>query len=198
MDQAGRLAFWWDPPGHGDFWPGHIKELGGIRSQFHHVIDIVPTLLEATGIHAPEVVDGIKQKPIEGVSMAYTFDTAGANKPSTHKTQYSEMAGVHAIYHEGWVAATTPVRPPWELGGAAMKDPATGFKWELYNISEDWTQNNNLAASNPQKLKDMQDLFWVEASKYQVLPLDASAVTRFVAPRPNSRRAGQSSTIPHP
>ena len=94
-------------------WPGHIKELGGIRPQFHHVIDIVPTLLEATGIRAPETVDGIKQKPIEGVSMAYTFDAASANKPSTHTTQYFEMVGVHAIYHDGWVAATTPVRPPW-------------------------------------------------------------------------------------
>jgi len=88
-------------------WPGHIKDLGGIRPQFHHVIDIVPTLLEATGIKAPEVVDGIKQKPIEGVSMAYTFDSANANKPSTHTTQYFEMIGVHAIYHDGWVAATT-------------------------------------------------------------------------------------------
>ena len=166
-------------------WPGHIKELGGTRTQFHHVIDIVPTLLEATGIHAPETVNGIKQKPIEGVSMAYTFDAAGANKPSTHTTQYFEMMGVHAIYHDGWVAATTPVRPPWVLGGPAMTDPANGFKWELYDITKDWTENNNLAASNPQKLKELQDLFWVEARKYQVLPLDASAVTRFVAPRPN-------------
>jgi arylsulfatase len=166
-------------------WPGHIKDLGGIRTQFHHVIDVVPTLLEATGIHAPDTVDGIKQKPIEGVSMGYTFDAANANKPSTHTTQYFEMLGVHAIYHEGWVAATTPVRPPWDLGGAAMKDPATGFKWELYNITKDWTENNNVAASNPQKLKEMQDLFWVEARKYQVLPLDASGVTRFVAPRPS-------------
>ena len=106
--------------------------------------------------------------------MAYTFDAANANKPSTHTTQYFEMMGVHAIYHDGWVAATTPVRPPWELTGAAMTDPANGFKWELYNISKDWTENNNLAASNPQKLKEMQDLFWVEARKYQVLPLDAS------------------------
>jgi arylsulfatase A-like enzyme len=165
-------------------WPGHIKELGGIRPQFHHVIDIVPTLLEATGIRAPETVDGIKQKPIEGVSMAYTFDAAGANKPSTHKTQYFEMGGVHAIYHDGWVAATTPI-PPWVAGGPAMTDPATGFKWELYDITKDWTENNNLAASNPQKLKEMQELFWVEARKYQVLPLDASKFTRFVAPRPS-------------
>ena len=149
------------------------------------MIDIVPTLLEATGIRAPETVAGIKQKPIEGVSMAYTFDAAGANQPSTHKTQYFEMISMHAIYHDGWVAATTPVNPPWELGSAAMKDPATGFKWELYNITKDWTENNNLAASNPQKLKEMQDLFWVEARKYQVLPLDASKFTRFVAPRPS-------------
>ena len=166
-------------------WPGHIKELGGIRPQFHHVIDIVPTLLQATGIRAPETVDGIKQKPIEGVSVAYTFDAAGANKPSTHTTQYFEMGGVHAIYHDGWVAATTPVTPPWIGVGPAMADPAHGFKWELYNISKDWTENNNLAASNPQKLKEMQDLFWVEARKYQVLPLDASKFTRFVAPRPS-------------
>jgi arylsulfatase A-like enzyme len=166
-------------------WPGHIKDVGGIRTQFHHVIDIVPTLLEATGVQAPETVNGIKQKPIEGVSMAYTFDAAGANKPSTHKTQYFEMLSMHAIYHDGWVAATTPVQPPWVLGGPAMTDPATGFKWELYNITKDWTENDNLAASNPQKLKEMQDLFWVEARKYQVLPLDASKLTRFVAPRPN-------------
>jgi arylsulfatase len=166
-------------------WPGHIKDVGGIRPQFHHVIDIVPTLLEAAGIPAPEQVNGIKQKPIEGVSLAYTFDAANATKPSTHTTQYFEMMSVHAIYHEGWVAATTPVRAPWDLGGAAMKDPATGYKWELYNITKDWTESKDLAAENPQKLKEMQDLFWVEARKYQVLPLDASGVTRFVSPRPS-------------
>jgi arylsulfatase len=173
--------------GRGWQFPGPVtsRTLAAIRPQFHHVIDIVPTLLEASGIRAPEVVDGIKQKPIEGVSMAYTFDAAGASKPSTHKTQYFEMAGVHAIYHDGWVAATSPVRAPWEFTGAAMPDPATGFKWELYNISKDWTENNNLAAINPQRLKELQALFWVEARKYQVLPLDASALTRFVAPRPN-------------
>jgi len=166
-------------------WPGHIKETGGIRPQFHHVIDIVPTILEATGIKAPEVVNGIKQKPIEGVSLAYTFDAAGAKKPSTHKTQYFEMMGVHAIYHEGWVATTIPVRPPWVLGGSAMPDPASGFKWELFDLSRDWTQNQDMAAANPKKLKELQNLFMVEAKKYQVLPLDASAVSRFVAPRPS-------------
>jgi arylsulfatase len=166
-------------------WPGHIKDLGGIRPQFHHVIDIVPTILEVTGIPAPEVVNGIKQKPIEGVSMAYTFDKANANAPSSHKTQYFEMMGPHAIYHEGWVAATIPVRPPWVLGGPAMTNPATGFKWELYDLTKDWTQSENVADKHPLKLEELKALFWIEADKYQVKPLDASAVTRFVAPRPS-------------
>src|SRR5208337_1646176 len=95
-------------------WPGHITDAGGLRTQFHHVIDIVPTILEATGIPAPEVVDGIKQKPIEGVSMVYTFDRANANAPSTHHTQYFEMMGDHAIYHDGWIASTKVMRPPWD------------------------------------------------------------------------------------
>ena len=97
-------------------WPGHIKDVGGIRTQFHHVIDIVPTILEAAGIQAPEVVNGIQQKPIEGVSMAYTFDQANATAPSKRDTQYFEMVGNRAIYHDGWVAATTPPSPSWELG----------------------------------------------------------------------------------
>ena len=88
-------------------WPGHIKDVGGVRSQFHHVIDIVPTILEATGIKAPDLVDGIKQNPIEGVSMAYTFDAANANAPSTRKTQYFELIANRGIYHEGWYANTT-------------------------------------------------------------------------------------------
>ena len=94
-------------------WPGHIKDAGGIRTQFHHMIDIVPTILEATGIQAPMMVNGIAQKPIEGVSMAYTFDKANANAPSTRTTQYFEMFGNRAIYHDGWIAATTP---PGRLG----------------------------------------------------------------------------------
>ncbi len=104
-------------------WPGHIKDLGGIRNQFHHVIDVVPTLLEASGIPAPEYVDGIKQAPIEGTSFAYTFDQKNANKPSAHKTQYFEMMGDHAIYHEGWIASTKVIRPPWETVGAVNPDP---------------------------------------------------------------------------
>ena len=98
-------------------WPGHIKDKGGIRWQFHHVIDIVPTILEATGIPAPDMVDGIAQKPIEGVSMAYTFDKANADAPSPHTTQYFEMMGVQGLYHDGWMLSAVPMRAPWELLG---------------------------------------------------------------------------------
>src|SRR4029077_14716295 len=94
-------------------WPGHITDLGGIRTPLHHMIDIVPTLLEATGIQAPDTVDGIKQKPIEGVSMAYTFDKANASAPSKRDTQYFEMAADRAIYHDGWIGNTMPCGPPW-------------------------------------------------------------------------------------
>ena len=165
-------------------WPKVITDKGGIRNQFHHVIDIVPTLLEATGIKAPEIVDGIPQKPIEGVSMMYTFDKANANAPSTHKTQYFEMMGDHAIYHDGWIASTKVMRPPWGVAGAVSQDPA-GFPYELYDLTKDWTQFENLAAKYPDKVKEMANLFWVEAEKYQVLPLDATVATRVVAPRPS-------------
>ena len=110
-------------------WPNRIKDAGGIRHQFHHVIDIVPTILEATGIPAPEMVNGIAQKPIEGVSMAYTFDKANANAPSTRKTQYFEMFGNRGIYHDGWIACTTPPLPPWLMGPAKM--PGRGQRLQV-------------------------------------------------------------------
>ena len=166
-------------------WPGHIKDVGGIRNQFHHMIDVVPTLLEVTGIHAPETVDGIKQAPIEGVSFAYTFDAANANKPSTHKTQYFEMMGDHAIYHEGWMASTKVIRPPWDVAGPVNQDPLNNVTWELYDLTKDWTQSDDISAANPGKLKELKELFLTEAKKYEVLPLDASVATRLVAPRPN-------------
>jgi arylsulfatase A-like enzyme len=166
-------------------WPGHIKDVGGIRTQFHHVIDIVPTILEATGIQAPEVVNGIKQKPIEGVSMVYTFDAANANAPSKRDTQYFEMVGNRAIYHDGWIAATTPPSPPWELGTGKMV-PLDQYKWELYNITEDYSEFNDLAASNPDKLKELQAMFQTEAAKYQVLPLDNSGFVRLLTARPSA------------
>ena len=169
-------------------WPGHIKDAGGIRNQFHHVIDIVPTILEATGIRAPETVNGITQTPIEGVSMAYTFDKANADAPSKHKTQYFEMFGNRAIYHDGWIASTVPYRTPWNGTAPTPKDIVNGVTWELFDLSKDWTQNNDVAAANPDKLKELQDLFWVEAAKYQVLPLDASASDPVHPAAPQHRR----------
>jgi len=166
-------------------WPGHIKDLGGVRTQFHHVIDVVPTILEAAGIQAPEEVKGIKQKPIEGVSMLYTFDSANANAPSKRDTQYFEMVGNRAIYNDGWIAATTPPSPPWELGTGAMP-PIDQYKWELYHIADDYSEANDLAASNPDKLKEMQALFLKEAGKYQVFPLDNSGFVRLLTARPSA------------
>ena len=166
-------------------WPGHITDAGGIRNQFHHVIDVVPTILEATGIQVPNMVDGIAQKPIEGVSMAYTFDKANADAPSRRDTQYFEMLGNRGIYHDGWYANTAPINPPWELAGIANPDVIDAYKWELYDVRKDWTQNHDLAAANPAKLKEMQDLFMIEAATHQVFPLDNSLGTRLVAPRPS-------------
>ncbi len=166
-------------------WPNRINDGGTIRHQFHHVIDIVPTILEASGIQPPDVVDGVDQDPIEGVSMAYTWDKANAEAPSTHHTQYFEMFGERAIYHEGWMAATVPFRSPWDGTAQPPQDVVNDAKWELFDLSKDWTQSTDVSAENPAKLKELQDLFWVEAAKYQVLPLDASALTRFIAPRPS-------------
>ena len=131
------------------------------------------------------MIDGIKQRPIEGVSMAYTWDKANANAPTRHTTQYFEMLGNRAIYHEGWVAATTPANLPWAPSTATPPDVITGYKWELYNVQEDPTQSNDLAAKMPDKLKQMQDLFYSEAKKYDVLPLDNSSLVRFNTPRPS-------------
>ena len=166
-------------------WPGHITDKGGIRNQFHHVIDIVPTILEVTGIPAPVMVDGIAQKPIEGVSMAYTFDKAKADAPSPHHTQYFEMLGVQGLYNDGWMLSAVPVRPPWQLLGTAIEDPASAYKFELYDVRHDWTQYTDVAAANPAKVREMTDLMFGEFAKYQVLPLDASVATRLVVPRPS-------------
>jgi arylsulfatase len=167
-------------------WPGHIKDLGGIRSQFHHIIDIVPTILEVAGIQAPATLNGIAQKPIEGISMAYTFDSANANAPSKRDTQYFEMFGNRALYHDSWIATTVPPQPPWLMGTVKMPDVLTGYKWELYNLADDFSETNDLAAKNPDKLKELQGLFMDEARKYQVLPLDNSILERILAPRPSA------------
>jgi arylsulfatase len=184
-------------------WPNRIKDAGGIRTQFHHVIDVVPTLLEAAGIQAPEMVNGIPQKPIEGVSMAYTWDKANATAPSKRTTQYFEMFGNRAIYQNGWIAATTPPAPPWLMGTTELPEVVNGYKWELYNIAEDYSENNDLAAKMPDKLREMQQLFLVEAEKYNVFPLDNSILERMITPRPSATAgrteftyAGEVSGIP--
>ena len=166
-------------------WPARIKEKGGTRWQFHHVIDIVPTLLEVTGIPAPIMVDGVGQKPIEGVSLAYTFDGANANAPSPHRTQYFEMMSVQGLYNDGWMLSAVPIRPPWQVAVAAVADPATAYKFELYELSKDWTQFTDVSAAHPEKMQQMRDLMFGEFAKHQVLPLDGSLSTRFVVPRPS-------------
>ena len=167
-------------------WPGHIEDEGGMRTQFHHLIDIAPTLLEAGGMEEPVMVNGIAQKPIEGVSMVYTFDKANANAPSKHDTQYFEIMGNRAIYHDGWLAATTPAQGPWLMGVGTLPDVITGYNWELYNIAEDYSQANDLATKMPDKLREMQELFLVEGSKYDVFPLDNSVLERAAAPKPSA------------
>ena len=166
-------------------WPGHITDVGAIRTQFHHLIDIAPTLLEVAGLPAPVMVNGIAQKPIEGVSMAYTFDKANANAPSTHDTQYFEIMGNRAIYHDGWLAGTTPPQGPWLMGVGTLPDVVNGYNWELYNIAEDYSQADDLATKMPGKLRELQELFLVEASKYGVFPLDNDVLQRAPAPRPS-------------
>ena len=148
-------------------WPKTISDGGGLRTQFHHAIDIAPTILEAAGVPEPRMVNGVPQKPIEGVSMGYTF--ADRSAPSRRQTQYFEMLGNRALYHDGWVAGCLHGRLPWlTAGGASFEED----KWELYNIEADFSQADDLAAKEPAKLRDLQDRFMAEAAKFNVLPLD--------------------------
>jgi len=155
-------------------WPVRIKDKGGLRSQFCHVIDIVPTIYEAAGITPPTELNGVKQKPLDGTSLVYTWDNATAS--TRHGTQYFEMMGNRAIYKDGWMASTTPLRLPWINTG--YEPNPDDFKWELYNINDDFSQANNLVDKNPDKLKELQAAFDVEARKYNVYPLDSSMASR--------------------
>jgi arylsulfatase len=166
-------------------WPARIKDKGALREQFVHVIDVVPTILEAAGIRAPEVVDGIKQAPIEGTSFLYTFDERNAKASSRHKTQYFEMMGQWALYDDGWLLSTKVNRAPWQAFGPANPDPLDNQVFQLYNLKTDFNQAEDIAAKYPQKVKEMRAKFLAEAKKHQVLPLDASVAARIVAPRPN-------------
>jgi arylsulfatase len=156
-------------------WPKRIKAVDQIRSQWHHVIDVAPTVLEAASLPEPKVVDGTIQTPIEGVSMVYSFDQPAAK--STHTTQYFEIFGNRAIYHDGWYAATIH-KAPWER---LPRGPLQDDTWELYDTTKDFSLVNDLAAADPAKLKEMQDLFIKEAIKYQVLPIDDRVFERINA-----------------
>jgi arylsulfatase len=157
-------------------WPSRIKDAGGLRTQFIHTIDIVPTLYELCGITAPTDLNGVKQKPIEGISFAFTLDDAAAK--SRRRTQYFELFCNRGLYHDGWMASC-PSFVPWDPNrGAFDIDKAP---WELYKIDEDFSQAHNLAAQHPDKLRELQDLWWVEAAKYSVLPLDWRGAIRLNA-----------------
>ncbi len=157
-------------------WPSRIKDRGTVRAQFHHVIDIGPTVLEAAGLKFPVMLNGVPQKPVDGVSMMYSWDDAKVT--SARKTQYFELVGNRALYHDGWIASTTPARVPWATRGASPP-PADEWKWELYNLNDDFSQATDVAQQNPKKLRELQDLWWAEAARYNVLPLDASFAERF-------------------
>ncbi len=179
-------------------WPARIKDKGGLRNQFASVIDIMPTLLEAAGVSAPISINGVAQKPVEGTSLVYTFDDAKA--PSKHVTQYFEMFGNRAIYHDGWVAATTPGVAPWDSAAEVQGrlPPVLDYQWELYNVNEDFSEANNLADKEPAKLQQMQDLFWSEAAKYNVLPIENSRISRFDVSQRPSLTAGRNEFTYYP
>jgi arylsulfatase A-like enzyme len=163
-------------------WPAGIQAKGQVRSQFHHVIDVAATVLEAAGLPEPTSVHGVQQLPLHGISMAYSFDDADAAEQ--HETQYFELAANRGIYHQGWTAVTRH-STPWEFGAElpAFDDDV----WELYDTNTDWTQAHDLANENPDKLRELQRLFLLEASRYNVFPLDDRRVERFnpdIAGRP--------------
>ncbi|GAB7553894.1 arylsulfatase [Novosphingobium sp. 11B] len=150
-------------------WPGHLNDTGTVRTQFAHVTDIFPTILEAVRLPVPRQVNGIDQQPVDGVSLDYTFTHPRA--PEQHKVQYFEMFGNRAIYADGWMANTTPRRMPWEMGNPGG-NPYTDYKWELYDLARDFSQSRDLATANPAKLAQMQALWLEEARRNHVLPLD--------------------------
>ncbi len=156
------------------YWPKGIKAKNEIRTQFSHVIDVAPTILEAAGLPEPKVVNGTPQIPMEGVSMAYTFDDAKAKE--LHTTQYFEIAGNRAIYHDGWLARTIH-KAPWEK---EARNPLENDVWELYDVRSDFSLSDDLAAKNPEKLAEMQAIFLKEAEKYHVLPIDDRVFERLI------------------
>ncbi len=157
-------------------WPGHIKQEGGLRSQFSSVIDIAPTLYEVIGITPPTEVNGVAQKPLEGSSLAYSFNDPAA--PTRHTEQYFEMLANRALYKDGWMVSTHPKRLPWTP--LVLNINPDSYTWELYHVADDYSQAHDLAAQEPQRLADMKEEFYREAAKYQVLPIDTRTIERTV------------------
>jgi arylsulfatase len=173
-------------------WPQGIKAKGEIRSQFSHVIDVAPTVLEAAKLPEPKRVNGVDQRPMDGVSMLYSVDDGKAAERRT--TQYFEMFGNRAIYHDGWIAAARHSIPWLSVPLPPLKDDV----WELYHVAEDFSEANDLAAQNPAKLKELQDLFMKEAARNRVLPIDDRRVERFnpaIAGRPDLMGGRKSLTV---
>ena len=178
-------------------WPAGTTARGEVRDQYAHAIDMVPTVLDALGIEPPEAIRGVIQAPLEGVSFAHTFDAADA--PTNHRTQYFEMFGHRSIYHDGWRAVCPWPGPNFTQAaqlGRKMGDPITPQVleqldrdgWELYHVAEDPTESRNLAAGHPDRLRELIALWWEEADKYKVLPLDGSMQARLAAERPQTSK----------
>ncbi|WP_176596169.1 MULTISPECIES: arylsulfatase [Sphingobium] len=174
-------------------WPGHIKDAGGLRSQFHHVSDIMPTVLEAAGVKAPEILDGVPQQPITGISMAYSFQAKDA--PSRRTMQVSAMAQNLSIYKDGWVAATAPMVTPWERT-PPKPEPLDERTWQLYDVRSDFSEAHDVAAANPQKLEALKALFWAEAALSNMLPIHGSEGGQKGRPDPNEGRTMFSYSAP--
>lgn len=164
-------------------WPKEIKGKGEIREQFHHVIDIMPTILDAVGVPYPSEINGVAQKEVEGVSMKYSFNDAKA--PSKREVQYFEMFANRGVYSDGWMACTTPPIAPW-IGVGGGVDVVNGYNWELYKINDDFSQSNDVAAQYPEKLEELKMAFYGQATKYNVLPIDNTKTPRLdVSLRPS-------------
>ncbi len=167
-------------------WPRRIRDMGGLREQFHHVIDIMPTILDAAGVPAPDAINGVKQARVDGTSMSYTWDDRSAAGRRT--TQYFEMFGNRGIYHDGWFAGTTPLVFAWEPEPKGVTPES--FRWELYHIDEDFTQSKDLAREQPEKLRELEELWWAEAGRNNVLPMNFSpqATVEAIFERPSLTR----------
>ncbi|GGH41624.1 arylsulfatase [Cribrihabitans marinus] len=166
-------------------WPNGISDKGTRRDQFLHVIDVMPTILDVVGVDAPQTVDGIPQAPLDGESFAYLFDAENAKADPPRDTQYFEMMGQWALWQDGWFLATEVNRAPWVSNASPNPDPLNNQVFELYNLTTDPAQANNIAKDHPDRVRDMRQTFIREAAKYQVFPMDASFTTRLAQPRPN-------------